>query len=171
MPRSPTVAPFGTEDNVDAGLMVTFGRMLHEVGYAHVTLCPAFLPQIDAWRNTLAALNETVAPDFVNAVHLQCYAGGRGNIGNLQQWQDMIASANPTGTCDLIPGLATTQPKDGPWWYMGRPGASVVPNRGFAINGAVDWSKHVLTQYCPAGSDAALQVAQNGGGVTLAADF
>jgi hypothetical protein len=158
---------FDNEDNVDAGLMVTFGRMLHEVGYAHVTLCPAFDTQIDAWRNTLATLNETVAPDYVNAVHLQCYAGGSGNIGRLQEWQDMIASANPTGTCDLIPGLATTQPKDGPWWNMDRPGASVVENRGLAIDGAVDWSKLILIQSCPTGRDAALQVAQNSGGVTF----
>lgn len=159
---------FDNEDNMNASLMVTFGQMLHEVGYAHVTLCPAFDTYIDVWRNTLATLNETVAPDFVNAVHVQCYSGGSGNIDNLQQWQDMIAAANPTPTCDLIPGLATLQPMDGPWWDNDNhtPGASVTTKKGFAID-PVDWSKHVLTQPCPAGKDAALQVAQNGGGVTF----
>lgn len=158
---------FDNEDNMDAGVMITFGRMLSEVGYAHVTLCPAFLSYLGVWKETLATLNETVRPDFVNAVHVQCYAGGSGNQGQLQQWQDMIARANPTPTCDLIPGLATTEPPDGPWWFEGKPGQGVTRKSRTGIGGAVDWSRHVLTQSCPGGPNAALQVAQSGGGATF----
>jgi len=158
---------FDNEDNVDAGVMVQFGLMLGEVGYEHVTLCPAFLGDLDVWTDTLATLNETVKPDFVNAVHVQCYAGGWRNQSQLHQWQEMIARANPDSTCDLIPGLATTQPPDGPWWFYGKPGAGVVRKPQTAVGGEVDWSRHVLTQSCPGGPNAALQVAQSGGGVTF----
>ena len=157
---------YDNEDNPDVSVMVNFGRMLHAVGYAHVTFCPYYGP--DPWDSTLKQLNTDPGADFVNAIHLQCYSGGGSNVDPsvIQQWQDLIASAGSAGKTLLIPGLATVQAAPGPWWYNDTIGGSVVTRPGFAMDGRVDWSKYLRTLNYPSAS-AALQGAQSWGGATF----
>jgi hypothetical protein len=159
---------FDNEDKLDdPSIMVNFGLMLRNIGYAHVTFCP--WNNQATWGRTLNQLNQPPREGFVNAVHLQCYSGGTINApaAEVQKWQDMIAAANSAGRTLLIPGLATNQPSDGPWWYKGAPGKSVVTKPGVAMNAQADWSKHVFTEpKCKDFTDA-LQVAQNRGGATF----
>lgn len=157
---------FDNEDNPDVTVMVNFGRMLYTIGYPHVTFCPYYGP--DPWGSTLNQLNQVPGGDFVNAIHLQCYAGGGGNApaSVIQQWQDWIASAGSASKTLLIPGLATLQTAPGPWWYNGEIGGSVVTRPGFAMDGAADWSRHLRTLNYPDPS-AALQGAQSWGGATF----
>jgi hypothetical protein len=157
---------FDNEDNPDAAVMANFGRMLHAIGYEHVTLCPYDGP--DPWDGTLKQLNSDPGVGFVNAVHLQCYDGGQGNVDPkvIQRWQDLIASSGSAGQTVLIPGLATVQAGPGPWWDSNAPGDSVVIRQGFAMDGRADWSKHLRTLNYPTAS-AALQGAQSWGGATF----
>jgi hypothetical protein len=156
---------FDNEETLDASVMVDFGRMLHDIGYGHVTLCPYYSAQ--AWTDTLSGLNDKPGVGFVNAVHLQCYSGGRGNDDPtvIQSWQETIAQAGSAGECLLIPGLATVQPSYGPWWYQCAKGDSVVRTEGTAVDGGADWSKHLRTvNYLT--EIGALQGAQGWGGAT-----
>jgi hypothetical protein len=157
---------FDNEDNMDTGVMVAFGQMLGKIGYAHVTLCPYY--QSSVWANTFAELNADPGVGFVNAIHLQCYSGGSGNIGSkvVESWQDMIAAKGAAGKCLLVPGLATNQAQPGPWWYEGAAGGSVVKTQGTAMAAGADWSKHLRTENHPT-ADAALQGAQSWGGATF----
>jgi hypothetical protein len=157
---------FDNEDNLDAAVMVLFGRMLHAIGYAHVTLCPYY--DMNTWGRALNQLNQAPGGDFVNAVHLQCYSGGSGNADPrvVLQWQQMIASAGSAGKTLLIPGLATVQPEPGPWWYNDEIGGSVVVKQGFAMDGKADWSRHLRTLNYPNASTA-LQGAQRWAGATF----
>jgi hypothetical protein len=157
---------FDNEDNLSSSVMVNFGRMLHNIGYAHVTLCPYYSSQ--EWTDTLEHLNQAPGVGFVNAIHLQCYSGGGGNVPSdiVQSWQDTIANAGSAGKCVLIPGLATTQASPGPWWYDSAPGKSVVETPSVAMYEQADWSKHLLTENYP-DANAALQGAQSRGGATF----
>jgi len=122
----------------------------------------------DPWDSTLKQLNADPGVGFVNAIHLQCYSGGQGNVDPrvIQQWQDLIASAGSAGTTVLIPGLGTVQAQPGPWWYENAIGGSVVTRQGLAMDGRADWSKHLRTLNYPNAS-AALQGAQSWGGATF----
>jgi hypothetical protein len=146
------------EDNVDPSVMVNFGRMLHDIGYPHVTLCP--YDDLPVWTDTLTQLNKSPGVGFVNAVHLQCYSGGSGNAKKVQSWQNMITKTGSASRCLLIPGLATMQPNDGPWWYNGSPGKSVGTRSGVAMDGRADWSRYLRTEYY-LDERAALQGAQS----------
>ncbi len=63
---------YDDETLYDVATAVKFGRMLSSIGYK-VTLCPYTNPTF--WQNTYNQLG----PSIVDAVYLQCYAGGAGN--------------------------------------------------------------------------------------------
>lgn len=127
---------FDNEDNMDATTMVNFGLMLGNIGYGSVTLCPYY--QSPVWTDTYTELLAQKGNSFVSAIHLQCYSGGEGN--SPEPWGAMIAQAK--GNTSLIPGLATTQAKPGPWWdgKTKMPGGSVVMTPNVAMYGKADWS-------------------------------
>ncbi len=125
---------FDNEDDWQASIMVEFGSMLHDVGFASVTFCPYFESQF--WTDTYTQLRQKYGKAFVSAIHLQCYSGGRGQTPNA--WGQIIAD-NGGGTL-LIPGLATNQAGPGPWWHSGKPGSSVVKTTNVAMDGNADWS-------------------------------
>jgi hypothetical protein len=154
------------EDNIVASVMVNFGRMLRNIGFARLTLCPFYESQ--DWTDTLTQLNQNPGPGFVNAVHLQCYSGGRENVnaGVAQSWQEIIASTGSAGKCLLIPGLATNQAEPGPWWYENAPGKSVVETPDVAMFKGADWSKLLrIGNY--SSPQLATQDAQKHGGATF----
>ncbi|MBV9381138.1 MAG: hypothetical protein JO242_10755 [Streptosporangiaceae bacterium] len=161
---------FDNEDNLDANVMIDFGRMLRDLAYAHVTFCPFGQTSIGTWGLTLSTLcRDQGGQGFVSAVHLQCYSGG--GDSDVQQWQNMIASAVPAGQPRplLIPGLATNQPEDGPWWLRDARGGSVAVKQGHAMDGQADWSKEVFRGHYDSAGEAlqALQRRGSGGGVTF----
>jgi hypothetical protein len=132
---------FDNEDDMQTSIMVGFGTMLESIGYASVTFCPYYTDQ--AWTDTYTQLLGKYGKGFVSAIHLQCYSGGRGNSPG--PWGQMIAASG--GNTLLIPGLATVQTPDGPWWNTGKnppppkgPGSSVVMTPNVAMYGQADWS-------------------------------
>lgn len=64
-------ADFDDEDLYDAGTTVAFGKMLSELGYK-ISLCP--YRDVSYWQTVKTQLGSRV-----DAVWLQCYAGGGGN--------------------------------------------------------------------------------------------
>jgi hypothetical protein len=77
------------ETTFDQPSTVAFCKMLSSLGY-QVTFCP-FASQ-DYWVDCLFALNSPAGPGPVTGFNLQCYAGGTGNIYQLQGWIDAIAA-------------------------------------------------------------------------------
>ena len=148
---------FDNEDDFNATLMINFGITLANIGYKHVTFCP--WDHDDVWYETMKGLIAKQGNQFVNAIHLQCYSGGSINIDSVQDWIDGFKNAGSTAL--MIPGLATNQSSDGPWWN-GRfktPGQSVhkVPN--VAMFQGANWDNYLYTQNFPT-IEAALQGAQ-----------
>ena len=146
---------FDNEDNMNTEVMVNFGSMLANIGYASVTLCPYYTSPI--WTDTYTQLLAKHGKGYVSAIHLQCYSGGQGN--SPEPWGEMIATAG--GDTLLIPGLATVQAGPGPWWNNGAPGSSVVKTADVAMYGAGDWSGYLRTGNYPS-ADEALQAAMGG---------
>jgi hypothetical protein len=141
------------KDVLDSDVMVNFGLMLGKIGFKSVTLCPFYVDS--AWTETFKQLRQKRGKNFVSAIHLQCYDGGRGN--SPKPWAEMIK--NDGGGCLLIPGLATNQPPDG-WWDENnhKPGGSVVKTQGVAIGGSGDWSR-MLRKANYATADDAIKAA------------
>jgi hypothetical protein len=153
---------FDNEDDMQTSIMVGFGSMLASIGYASVTFCPYYTDQV--WTDTYTQLLGKYGKGFVSAIHLQCYSGGRGN--DPSPWGAMIAASG--GTTLLIPGLATVQTPDGPWWNTGNPppppkgpGSSVVKTPNVAMYGQADWSG-MLRKGSYASADAAMAAAIGG---------
>ncbi len=123
---------FDNEDDMKTDIMVNFGSMLANIGYASVTLCPYYTDQV--WTDTYKQLRSKHGKGFVSAIHLQCYSGGSDNEPG--PWGEMIA--NDGGGTLLIPGLATVQANPGPWWYNDAPGDSVVKSPNAAMYGGAN---------------------------------
>src|SRR6266478_4263308 len=85
-----TVADFDDETLYDVTTTVKFGQMLSSIGYK-VTLCPYTNPTF--WQNVYNQLGSNI----VDAVYLQCYAGGAGN--NPPTWNSYF------GGLKVSPGL------------------------------------------------------------------
>lgn len=151
---------FDNEDNFDAGVMINFALTLANAKYAHVTFCP--WDHESVWYDTMAGLVKAKGNTFVNAIHLQVYSGGSQNLDNVPDW--IAGFKNAGGNALMIPGLATNQAADGPWWNRPQygpqgPGQSVhtVPN--VAMFEGANWDNYLYTQNF-ASKDAALQGAQ-----------
>ena len=132
---------FDNEDNMDANVMVSFGIMLADIGYANVTFCPWTNEQV--WYDTMQGLVEAKGPDFVNAIHLQVYSGGVGNYGSVDQWKSGFDAAG--GKALMIPGLATNQAANGPWWYNGQMGGSVIKRGNSGMFEGANWDNYLYT--------------------------
>jgi hypothetical protein len=148
---------FDNEDNLNAPVMVGFAAMLKAIGYGSVTFCP--YSERPVWQDTLTELTKQFGPNFVSALHLQCYSGGGGN--NPQDWEQIITKAGSNTL--LIPGLATNQAYAGPWWQnsVQKPGQSVKEYPKVAQYGEGDWSS-MLRQGNYANADAAMQSCVGG---------
>ena len=157
---------FDNEDNLTAEVMVNFGITLANIGYAHVTFCPYQDTWINngvapdpTWFDAMKGLvnNPATGSKFVSAIHLQCYSGGSDNLAIVDQWTTGFQKAG--GSALMIPGLATNQAADGPWWYNNAPGVDVntVPN--VAMYGEGNWDNYLYTQNFPT-VDQALKAAQ-----------
>jgi hypothetical protein len=121
---------FDNEDYVEANVMINFGITLANAGYSNVTFGPAFEGDAATWSETMQGLVAARGSAFVNAIHLQCYAGGRSNIDNVKGWNELFEKAG--GKAKMIAGLATVQTSEGPWWYEGKRGANVIEIPGNA---------------------------------------
>lgn len=143
---------FDNEDSDNATIMVNFGILLQGIGYSSVTFCP--YTNTGLWQSTLTQLVQQFGPDFVSALHVQCYSGGRGQ--SPQPWGELISAAGSNAL--LIPGLATNQAGPGPWWQnsVQQPGPSVKTYPSVAQYGNGDWSSK-LRQGNYASADAAMQ--------------
>jgi hypothetical protein len=133
---------FDNEDNMTADVMVNFGITLANIGYANVTFCPFDYGDKDVWSDTMKGLVSAKGSAFVNAIHLQVYSGGRGNIDKVGKWKDVFTNAG--GKALMIPGLATNQPKPGPWWY-GKMGGSVLKKPNVAMFEGANWDNYLYT--------------------------
>lgn len=145
---------FDNEDNIETGVMVNFGITLANIGYTHVTFCPYDNNPI--WYATMKALVAAQGNTFVNAIHLQCYAGGSGNINVVSDWTKGFNDAG--GKALMIPGLATNQSSNGPWWYHNEPGGSIQKVPNVAMYGEANWDNYLYTQNFP-NVNAAFQAA------------
>lgn len=143
---------FDNEDNLKSSVMVDFAIMLQKIHYPAVTFCPAAEP--DVWQHALTDLVGKFGPDFVSAVHLQCYSGGK--INQLKDWSPIIPASGSNAL--FIPGLATDQTEPGPWWDKDTdsPGGSVKPYPNMAQPANGDWST-LLRQGNYASADLAMQ--------------
>lgn len=131
---------FDNEDKLEADVMVNFANTLKRIGYAHVTFCPYSDNQV--WYDTMQRLVNAHGTSFVNAIHLQCYSGGGGNVDEVGSWVAGFKKAG--GNALMIPGLATNQP-DYPWYQCGQsPGVTKVPN--VAMYEGADWKNYLYTQ-------------------------
>lgn len=146
---------FDNEDNLETGVMVDFATMLQAIGYASVTFCP--YSQSNIWQDALTQLVKKFGPDYVSALHLQCYSGGEYN--DPQEWGQVIAASGSNAL--LIPGLATNQAGPGGWWNSGQPGSSVKAYPAVAQYGGGDWSS-LLRQGNYPSADAAMQSCVGG---------
>lgn len=149
---------FDNEDDMQASIMVGFGSVLANIGYASVTFCPFYAPD-STWTDTYTQLRSSYGNGFVSAIHLQCYSGGEDTTP--EPWGELIAS-NGGGTL-LIPGLATNQAGAGPWWQksINAPGSSVVTTPNVAMYGHADWSGMLRTGNY-ASADLAMQDTKGG---------
>jgi hypothetical protein len=134
---------FDNEDNMNAGVMINFGITLANIGYANVTFCPYDYSDKDVWSATMKGLVSAKGSAFVNAIHLQVYSGGRGNVDKVGQWKDVFTGAG--GKALMIPGLATNQAKPGPWWYEGQKGGSVLMKPNVAMFEGANWDQYLYT--------------------------
>lgn len=148
---------FDNEDLFEPGVMIRFGTLLQNIGYASVTFCP--YSDMNLWQETLTGLSGQFGPDFVSAFHLQCYSGGSGQ--NPSPWSEMIAQCKCNAL--MIPGLATNQAGAGPWWQRSsnQPGTSVKTYPGVAQYGEGDWSSMLRQGNYPS-ADAAMQSCVGG---------
>lgn len=146
---------FDNEDDMQTDIMVNFGSMLANIGYASVTFCPYYTSSV--WTDAYTQLLTQHGKGFVSAIHLQCYSGGMGN--SPEPWGEMIAKAG--GNTLLIPGLATNQAGPGPWWNDGAPGTSVVQTANVAMYGQADWSGMLRKGNYPS-ADVAMQDTRGG---------
>lgn len=151
---------FDNEDNFDAGVMINFGLTLANANYAHVTFCP--WDNQSVWYDTMSGLVKAKGNTFVNAIHLQVYSGGSINYNSVPDW--ISGFKNAGGNALMIPGLATNQSSDGPWWYQppgmpGSRGASVQTVANVAMYEGANWDNYLYTQNFPT-LDAAFQGAQ-----------
>ncbi|HMK27946.1 MAG TPA: hypothetical protein VK483_18085 [Chitinophagaceae bacterium] len=151
---------FDNEDKMDTKTMVNFGIMLGNIGYSSVTFCPYDEQPGQVWTDTYKQLLAAKGNGFVSAIHLQCYSGGGGN--DPQPWAQIISNGNTL----LIPGLATSQAKPGPWWDedTDQPGGSVVKTKSVAMYGHGDWSGLLRVGNYPS-ADIAMQRYIKGGGI------
>lgn len=142
---------FDNEDYLESEVMVNFGTLLADIGFSSVTFCP--YSDLSVWQDTLKQLVQSFGPDFVSAVHLQCYSGGAYN--DPQQWGQMISEEGSNAL--LIPGLATNQAYAGPWWQRSsqQPGQSVKEYPDVAMYGGGDWSSILRVANFP-NADAAM---------------
>ena len=85
-----TAVDFDDETLYDVATTVKFGRMLSSIGYK-VTLCPYWNPTF--WQSVYSQLGNGI----VDAVYLQCYAGGAGN--NPASWNSYFSGLK------VMPGL------------------------------------------------------------------
>ena len=145
---------FDNEDNLETSVMVNFGITLAKIGYAHVTFCPYMGNSI--WYDTMKSLVAAQGNTFVNAIHLQCYSGGSGNIDSVSDWTKGFNNAG--GKALMIPGLATNQSSPGPWWYNNEPGGSIQTVPNVAMYGEANWDNYLYTQNFP-NVNAAFQAA------------
>jgi hypothetical protein len=131
---------FDNEDRLESGVMINFADTLKSIGYNHVTLCP--YSDEPTWYDTMKQLVKNYGTSFVNAIHLQCYSGGRDNVDIVSDWVTGFKQAG--GNALMIPGLATNQPDYG-WYTCGLgPGVAKVPN--VAMYEGADWSNFLYTQ-------------------------
>lgn len=141
---------FDNEDNLESGVMVNFAQTLANIGYAHVTFCPYDGPSI--WYDTMKQLVASQGSGFVNAIHLQCYSGGGGNIGDVGSW--VTGFKNAGGNALMIPGLATNQAQPGPWYDQCGAGQSVVKVPNVAMYEGANWDNYLYTQNWPSAQAA-----------------
>ncbi len=146
---------FDNEDDMNAGVMINFGITLANVGYRHVTFCPWTDESI--WYATMKGLVSAQGSGFVNAIHLQVYSGGSGNLNMIGQWKTGFSNAG--GNALMIPGLATNQAQPGPWWYHNAIAGSVIVQPNVAMYEGANWNNYLYTQNVNS-ADAALQAAQ-----------
>jgi hypothetical protein len=148
---------FDNEDNLESDVMVNFGITLANAGYNHVTFCPYMGTQI--WFDTMKSLVASQGSGFVSAIHLQCYSGGSGNMDQVGDWTSGFDAAG--GQALMIPGLATNQTPDGPWWngQTHTMGANVLAVPDVAMFEGADWENYLYTQNFASVNDA-LQAAQ-----------
>lgn len=148
---------FDNEDNMSATLMINFGITLANIGYKHVTFCPWTSQSV--WNETMKGLIASQGNQFVNAIHLQCYSGGQGNLNFVKNWIDGFKAVGSTAL--MIPGLATNQSSPGPWWdgTPQTPGKSVQKVPNVAMFEGASWDNFLYTQNFPT-INAALQGAQ-----------
>jgi hypothetical protein len=145
---------FDNEDLIETSVMVNFGITLANIGYANVTFCP--FGNNSTWYATMKALVAAQGKSFVNAIHLQCYSGGSGNINAVSDWTKGFNNAG--GDALMIPGLATNQSSAGPWWHNNEPGGSVQTVPNVAMYGEANWDNYLYTQNFP-NVNAAFQAA------------
>jgi len=141
---------FDNEDNLDSSVMANFANTLADIGYAHVTFCP--YSERSIWYDTMKSLVASQGSNFVNAIHLQCYSGGGGNIDNVSDW--VTGFKNAGGNALMIPGLATNQAAAGPWWYQCGPGGNVQKVPNVAMYEGANWDNYLYTQKFPTGEAA-----------------
>jgi len=67
---------FDNEEKLVTEVMVNFGLMLANIGFASVTLCPFYSDPV--WTETFQQLRSKQGRGFVSAIHLQRYSGGVG---------------------------------------------------------------------------------------------
>ncbi len=148
---------FDNEDNLQPGgdVMVNFALTLSNIGYTNVTFCP--FGDNSIWYDTMKKLVAAKGSSFVNAIHLQCYSGGAFNFNQVSEWTKGFNDAG--GKALMIPGLATNQSSDGPWWYENAQGGSVQTVPNVAMYGEANWDNYLYTQNFP-NVNAAFQAAQ-----------
>ncbi|HET6850771.1 MAG TPA: hypothetical protein VFH46_00535 [Pyrinomonadaceae bacterium] len=133
------------EDNPKAEVMINFGITMANIKYSHVTFCPAGGQQM--WYDTMSGLVKAKGSAFVNAIHLQCYSGGRWN--DPAEWKAGFQNAG--GNALMIAGLATNQSSPGPWWNgdTKSPGASIHKVTNVAMSAKANWENYLYTQNFP----------------------
>lgn len=130
---------FDNEDNLTSDVMIKFGNMLASLHYAHVTFCPYSDPQ--TWFDTMIGLVKSQGANFVNAIHLQCYSGGDGNLNSVGPWVTGFKSAGSNAL--MIPGLASNQSTG---WYQCGPGGNVQTVPNVAMFEGANWDNYLYTQ-------------------------
>ena len=135
---------FDNEDNMNSDVMINFGITLGKIGYAHVTFCPYdYYTDGPTWFATMKGLVSVQGSDFVNAIHLQVYSGGSGNLDLIGDWKTGFSKAG--GNALMIPGLATNQAQPGPWWANGQMGGSVLKVPNVAMYEGANWNNYLYT--------------------------
>jgi hypothetical protein len=132
---------FDNEDNPDSNVMINFANMLASpgLGYAHVTFCPYTDQQM--WFDTMTGLVKSQGPNFVNAIHLQCYSGGNWNLNQVGPW--VTGFKNAGGNALMIPGLASNQSSG---WYQCGLGSNVQTVPNVAMYEGANWDNYLYTQ-------------------------